>query len=466
MRHLRLILPALFVLAGAAVGEDGYRADLRVLEGGSKEECVAALARLVASDEPEVLPALLDLIPRSEHLIALKIRKAARELSRRLPEGAVVDAVIGAPAGARVTAIAILSEQIGAGKTEVLAKRLAGPDPTAAAELLGATGSVTAVELLTKTFHATPPGKRVACIRGLALLSGYAARITPLVEKIWSGANAEEQTEIIRAMARLKCRASQFWILRFAISEDFERLVPWFDPCFRQDVLNELVLGLPVSLRALRRLSNQDFGIEDDAWRKWIGRLSAGYEPREGVLPEKAEDAEANAATSHFYGVPLPEGEFVFLLDASSSMGERADGETESLLVQVKQTVLALLEELDEDRRFNVIFFSDRAHAFRRVLFRPTAENNRLVRRFIGKIRAGGNTNYEAGLKAALKDPEVTDILLLSDGAPTRGRVRSGDAVMKLLNGRRVRIHTIGRTIHQPLLKEIARRTGGCRGVF
>jgi hypothetical protein len=88
------------------------------------------------------------------------------------------------------------------------------------------------------------------------------------------------------------------------------------------------------------------------------------------------------------------------------------------------------------------------------------------VRKFIGKIRAGGNTNYEAGLRAALKDPNVTDILLLSDGAPTHGRVRSADAVMNLLGGRLVRIHTISRDIRQPLLKEIARRTGGRRGVF
>ena len=176
MRHHLLPLLVLAILAAAALGKGDFRSDLRVLEGGSKEECVEALARLSTCDEPVVLLALLDLIPRSEHLIALKIRKTARELSRRLPEGAVVDAVIGAPVGARDTAIAILSEQVQAGRTEVLAKRLAGPDPTAAAELLGATGSATAVELLTGVNRRATANQRSAGLAERASLFCYSAR--------------------------------------------------------------------------------------------------------------------------------------------------------------------------------------------------------------------------------------------------------------------------------------------------
>lgn len=468
MRCGAIAILAVAFLAGTLLGGEDFRADLRVLESGPKEECAAALARLAVSEEPEVLPALLALIPRSEHLLSLQITTTAQKVAPRLPEKGVVDAVIGAPPEVRLIAAGILQEQLSVGRTEVIAKRLSGPDARAAAELLGATGLGVAVTMLTEAFAAGAPGERVGLIRGLALLSGFAGNVVPHVAGAWGDATEEERTEIVRAMVRLKCARSKSWIVEVALGKELERLVPFFDPCFRQDVLLDLVHRLPDSLPALRRLSDKDFGIEDDDWRRWISRLSAGYEPREGVLPEKVKDVEAerNVAGGFFYGVPLPEGEFVFLLDASNSMREIPEGSDEALIDQVKNAVLALLDKLDEDRSFNVIFFSDRANAFRRNMILPTEPNLRLVRTFIEKIRAGGKTSFEAGLRAALKDPNVTDILLLSDGAPNRGRVTTADDVMKLLGDRRVRIHTIGRTIHSRLLKEISRRTGGRRGVF
>jgi uncharacterized protein with von Willebrand factor type A (vWA) domain len=81
--------------------------------------------------------------------------------------------------------------------------------------------------------------------------------------------------------------------------------------------------------------------------------------------------------------------------------------------------------------------------------------------RFVRKARPGGNTNLEAGLRMAIADPKVKDIVLLSDGLPNRGFVRLPGWVVSLLGDRKVRIHTIGNKASADFMKKVAELTGG-----
>jgi uncharacterized protein with von Willebrand factor type A (vWA) domain len=112
-----------------------------------------------------------------------------------------------------------------------------------------------------------------------------------------------------------------------------------------------------------------------------------------------------------------------------------------------------------------VVFFNEQAWSFKRKLVPSSRANVKAAARFIRSIRVGGRTNLEAGILAAIRDQSVEEVILLSDGAPT-GRVRTVNAVLELLGERKIRFHTIGPQETTAFMSELARRTGGRRGIL
>jgi uncharacterized protein YegL len=80
-------------------------------------------------------------------------------------------------------------------------------------------------------------------------------------------------------------------------------------------------------------------------------------------------------------------------------------------------------------------------------------------------LTAGGATNLFDALERAHADPLVDTIYLLTDGAPTAGKLRDPDAIVAEVQRwhrtRRVTIHTIAVGMDGALLKRLSALSGG-----
>jgi Ca-activated chloride channel homolog len=130
----------------------------------------------------------------------------------------------------------------------------------------------------------------------------------------------------------------------------------------------------------------------------------------------------------------------IFVLDTSGSMRGNK-------LAQAKGAARYVLENLNEEDRFNVIAFSTATRAFARGL-RPRDEA-RQAASLINGLRAGGGTNIGRAFEEALAltDPERQQVILfLTDGLPTEGEIRTDKLVEQVAEdaGDSVRIFCFG----------------------
>ncbi|MGH7135334.1 MAG: hypothetical protein ACREHD_06310, partial [Pirellulales bacterium] len=120
-------------------------------------------------------------------------------------------------------------------------------------------------------------------------------------------------------------------------------------------------------------------------------------------------------AKTHVYGIPGEGNTFVYVFDRSASMGVGAN----SLLASAKRELLASLDDLGEENRFQIIFYNKKATAmnlgrgFAGLVFADDRAKE-LARRFVGGIDAdGGTEHYDALLMALHLAPDV--IFFLTD---------------------------------------------------
>lgn len=139
----------------------------------------------------------------------------------------------------------------------------------------------------------------------------------------------------------------------------------------------------------------------------------------------------------------------VFIIDVSGSMMQQ------NLIGQVSSGLRMFVTSLSEDYKIDVIFYPDGLNATHRALWRRLKEMNETNKQDVYTYLQGlvpfGATPTREVLRFALDNyPSATDIVLLSDGAPTlhnRPTMDNIDDILKevrRLNRRDVRISTIG----------------------
>jgi Ca-activated chloride channel family protein len=107
----------------------------------------------------------------------------------------------------------------------------------------------------------------------------------------------------------------------------------------------------------------------------------------------------------------------VFALDVSGSMSG-------AKMEQARRSLLYCLDRLGPEDRFAIVAFSAGVISFRDQLTRGTPDALRAARAFVRDLEAGGGTNLDEALTAALRlaregrDPMI---VLLTDGQPTVG---------------------------------------------
>lgn len=180
-----------------------------------------------------------------------------------------------------------------------------------------------------------------------------------------------------------------------------------------------------------------------------------------------------------FFGLPITAARVVFVIDTSGSMvlldrplshpvtevdlreAAADDPAVRELqrLARAKSELAAAIAGLRPDQQFNVIAYSSDVRRWRSSVVAADEAEKASARRFVGDLVASGLTRTRDALEAALEDPEVEAIYLLSDGAPAdraganldelRALAREGIAACLALAReraveRRVRIHVLG----------------------
>lgn len=207
-----------------------------------------------------------------------------------------------------------------------------------------------------------------------------------------------------------------------------------------------------------------------------LEKLTSQMAHKDDLDKKKSEDYRG-------LGLPVDVGfkfkgkKIVFLIDVSGSMNR------ENRIGQVKAGLKMLITSMPADFELDVIYFPGRMGTLSYYSslwgqLKPLeAYSKKEVYKFLLNLRAAGFTPTRKVLKDALeKYPEATDIVLLSDGAPTKGNTSRKADISKILfeieklNKNGVRINTIGvgssflkneGSRAHVFLKELARDHGG-----
>jgi len=158
----------------------------------------------------------------------------------------------------------------------------------------------------------------------------------------------------------------------------------------------------------------------------------------------------------------LPKKTVVFVVDRSGSMsGEKIE--------QARGAVKFVLNNLRKGDLFNIIAYDSQVETFRPELQRFEDNTRKAALGFIEGIYAGGSTNIDGALRAALGQLQDSNrpgyILFLTDGLPTAGVTNEMQIVdnAKEANRIRARIFTfgVGYDVNSRLLDKLVRENHG-----
>ncbi len=254
-----------------------------------------------------------------------------------------------------------------------------------------------------------------------------------------------------------------------------ERLESEEHPRARDDLIDTLI-----------RLTGVDVGRQYPQWQSWWrqhGR-TAELKWRDAQELGKIKTAKGETGrTATYYGLNV--SNFAsFLIDASRSMKEEYEIEvvdrrgagrtatqdkivvkkiTDEKIQFARKNLKGVLRRLSPRVMFNIFSFAHQADPWKGALVKNTQGNRADAFTFLDSLDPAGSTNMFDTLVLAMKDKKVDTIYILSDGAPTSGRVTEKDAfveeVRRINMLRKVKINTIGFNLEgeaQELMKELA----------
>lgn len=154
----------------------------------------------------------------------------------------------------------------------------------------------------------------------------------------------------------------------------------------------------------------------------------------------------------------MPKKNVVFVVDRSGSMSGKK-------IEQAKAALKFVLNNLREGDLFNVVAYDSTVESFRPELQRFDDETRKQALGFVEGIYAGGSTNIDGALKAALAhlkdDKRPSFVVFLTDGMPTAGETKETQIVLNARerNTVRTRIFSmgVGYDVNSRLLDKLAR---------
>ncbi|MDA1260424.1 MAG: HEAT repeat domain-containing protein, partial [Planctomycetota bacterium] len=230
------------------------------------------------------------------------------------------------------------------------------------------------------------------------------------------------------------------------------------------------------AVRALEKMTGEEFGPLIGNWRKWLADMPANYAvptAEQAIAMVEARIAARTAGRdvtaagkSEYHGIAVPRGGVVFILDISGSMEMNNVSKEQNFFEYFNEALIETLQRLDTDTDFNVIVFSDRVRVWKDTLMPGNAQNISEAIQFLRATRPGGPTNIYESLLGAFEFLETQTIFLMTDGEPTVGPITETDAIVAEIThinrDRRIVINTIAAgQAKREFLEELASANGG-----
>ncbi len=235
----------------------------------------------------------------------------------------------------------------------------------------------------------------------------------------------------------------------------------------------------------LAELCGVDHGIDPAVWESWWALAGKDFEfpdRRDDALPQPAGDRNADGRVTsddwtpgnrptfaRFFGIELRGRRVCFVIDFSQSMwGPRRNRAQKELIDAVKGLPAA--------HTFGVILFNEKVWWFDDGPLPAHPQQKLDLTTYLPEQETKSYTNIYDSLERALgligtgsqaRDPApgLDEIVLLSDGVPNRGKLKDTKRILEaieLLNGGRVRIHTVSLGAEElDLLPALAKQNGG-----
>lgn len=208
---------------------------------------------------------------------------------------------------------------------------------------------------------------------------------------------------------------------------------------------------------ALAELTGQTFDSAED-WRNFWETVKANFDPRKvgkkkgakTVVRPKPSPTDRNVA---FFNSEIFSRSVVFVIDVSGSMA-MYDGEDEnySRLTRAQEQLVAALKKMPRGALFNVVAFSHTVKAWQDRMQPVTKAAITKAIKYVNSFKPLETTHTDEAMKRAFKDPRVDTVVLLSDGAPVKSKVRDTKRLMNKIikwiqdanSSRQVRVDTFG----------------------
>lgn len=222
-----------------------------------------------------------------------------------------------------------------------------------------------------------------------------------------------------------------------------------------------------------------------EKWRDWWRSKKDTFvlPPLAAVQGKESEGpVRAASATISYFNIPLVSDRVIFLLDVSGSMSSpmgsarrsspstgagkgHSSATAPTRLEEAKVQLQRVITALPEDARFNLIYFDTPVNTF---LARMAVARKGMKQKAIQSVQGlkpRGGTNIHDALEEAFLDQAVDTIYLLSDGAPSAGKITDADEIARVVavwnQTRRIRIHTISLGARSTLMERLAKDSGG-----
>lgn len=230
----------------------------------------------------------------------------------------------------------------------------------------------------------------------------------------------------------------------------------------------------------LRKLTGVDLSTRRiTAWDSWWKSRKKQWLAGEKPTAEKGEPADEEGKTRvvEYHGVPIDSKRIVFVSDVSGGMSRTLDGEFDGSgprrLEVARKELLRVLGELPAESLVQVMFF-----ASLRIPVLPSPQllarchkvlKKRISEQGVPQGRGEARGNLYGPLRAAIMEPGIDTVILLTEGAATEGRIHDGDRlcwhVERWNRWSRVRVHvlSVGRLSggNRAFLEKLAVGNGG-----
>lgn len=260
------------------------------------------------------------------------------------------------------------------------------------------------------------------------------------------------------ATARYTSQPLEKLSLRVAI-QSAQKISNIYSPTHLVDIKRDDEFNAVITHSSTSKVPSTDFRLVYDTSSEKIGVSLLSYWP-------KGEDAGyfimlASPELKPAEGEPLKK-QVIFIVDQSGSMSGQK-------IQQARDAAKFVLNNLRENDLFNLISYDTDVHPMAPELQRFSSESRQSATGFINSINAGGGTNIDSALKAAMgmiqTDSHPSYLVFLTDGLPTVGEVNELKIAeaCKAANkhGARLISFGVGYDVNSRLLDRLTRENNG-----